>query len=94
MYLSIGKGFIILSIGLGLGVGAPVAGWVIDKYDDYDIIFYLAGDILFLVLIMNYLSKISQSQFVSYASIYKFTIFANVSYLFQVLVCYVAQLLW
>ena len=45
LYLAIGKGYLILSIGLGLGIGAPLAGWVIDTYDDYDIIFYLAGQL-------------------------------------------------
>ncbi len=44
MYLALGKGYISLSIGVGLGIGAPLAGWVVDITDNYDIIFYLAGE--------------------------------------------------
>lgn len=45
-YVAFGKGYITLCVGLGLMGGAPLAGWIYDETESYDIIFYLAGKYL------------------------------------------------
>ena len=42
-YVAYGKGYVVLSIGLGLLAGPPISGWIIDEKGDYDISFYMAG---------------------------------------------------
>ena len=42
-YLGQGKGYVILSIGLGLLIGPPIAGYTFDKTEDLKIAFYLGG---------------------------------------------------
>ena len=42
-YLGQGKGYVILSIGLGLLAGPPIAGYTFDKSEDLEIAFYLGG---------------------------------------------------
>lgn len=42
-YMAYGKGFVYLSVATGLLAGPPVAGWILDQKEDFEIIFYLAG---------------------------------------------------
>ena len=41
--LAFGRGFITLSVGLGLAGGLPVCAWLRDQDVDFEIIFYTAG---------------------------------------------------
>ena len=41
--MAYGRGFISLAIGAGLAIGAPLAGYMLDKDCHYKTVFYLAG---------------------------------------------------
>lgn len=45
-YMCLGKGYVFLSICVGFLGGPPLAGWILDETDDYEILFYLAGSCL------------------------------------------------
>ena len=53
--IAFGRGHISLSIGVGLILGPPFAGWILDQDYDFEVIFYLAGRfwILYLLSDMN-----------------------------------------
>ena len=42
-YIAHGRGYLTISVGLGLAVGPPLAGWLYDSQEDFEILFYLAG---------------------------------------------------
>lgn len=42
-YLAYGKGYLAVSVAIGLLLGAPLCGLVYDKTDNFDLVFYIAG---------------------------------------------------
>jgi len=43
--LAFGRGYITLSVGLGLASGLPVCAWLRDQDVDFEVIFYAAGNV-------------------------------------------------
>ena len=42
-YMTVGQICLALTLGLGALAGAPIAGWIYDQKEDFEIAFYLAG---------------------------------------------------
>lgn len=49
--LAYGRGYVTLSVGLGLLLGPTGSSWLLDWGVDYQVVFYLAGKLMLLVAI-------------------------------------------
>ena len=49
--LAFGRGYITLSVGLGLAGGLPVCAWLRDQDVDFEVIFYAAGNVQLLFIL-------------------------------------------